>query len=108
MVLAAREPQRFAAVERLVKKNGLSFEKKSQFNGRVSFDKDITFLDTVGELQNFYAIGDIAFVGGSLIEAGGHNILEPVRFRKPVLFGPHMTNFRSLTAEMKKQGAAIE
>jgi len=108
MVLAPRHPQRFAEVERLLKKTGLSFEKKIQFNGRVSFDKDITFLDTVGELQNFYAIGDIAFVGGSLIEAGGHNILEPARFSKPVLFGPHMTNFSSLAAEMKQQGAAIE
>jgi len=108
MVLAPRHPQRFAEVERLLKKTGLSFEKKSQFNGRVSFDKDITFLDTVGELQNFYAIGDIAFVGGSLIEAGGHNILEPARFSKPVLFGPHMTNFSALAAEMKQQGAAIE
>ena len=50
--------------------------------------EDICFLDTLGDLQEFYALGDIAFVGGSLVDAGGHNLLEPARVRKPVLFGP--------------------
>ena len=65
-------------------------------------------LDTIGDLQYFYALGDIAFVGGSLVDAGGHNLLEPARFAKPVLFGPHMANFGSVAEEMKKKGGGIE
>jgi 3-deoxy-D-manno-octulosonic-acid transferase len=108
MVLAPRHPQRFAEVEKLLNKSGLRFEKKSRVNGRMGFDHDIMFLDTLGELQNFYAIGDVAFVGGSLVDAGGHNLLEPACFGKPVLFGPYMTNFRALAAEMKQKGGGIE
>ena len=108
MVLAPRHPQRFAEVERLLKASGLSFEKKSEIDGGTHFDTDIMLLDTIGELQDFYAAGDIAFVGGSLVDAGGHNVLEPARSRKPVLFGPYMTNFGYFAAELKHQAAAIE
>jgi 3-deoxy-D-manno-octulosonic-acid transferase len=64
-------------------------------------------LDTVGELADFFAVGDIAFVGGSLIDAGGHNVLEPARFGKPILFGPFMTNFKAIADEMIREGAGI-
>jgi 3-deoxy-D-manno-octulosonic-acid transferase len=108
LVLAPRHPQRFVEVEKLLKTTGLGFEKKSEVNGRIDFDKDIMFLDTLGDLQDFYAIGDIAFVGGSLVDGGGHNLLEPAGFRKPVLFGPYMTNFASLATELKRAGGGIE
>jgi len=108
MVLAPRHPQRFAEVERLLKAAGLQFEKKSRVNGRIDFDSDVMLVDTIGDLQAFYAAGDVAFVGGSLIDAGGHNLLEPARFAKPVLFGPHMTNFTADAAAMKRQGGGIE
>jgi 3-deoxy-D-manno-octulosonic-acid transferase len=108
LVLAPRHPQRFAEVEKLLKATGLGFEKKSAVNGRIDFDKDVMFVDTLGDLQDFYAIGDIAFVGGSLVDAGGHNLLEPAGFRKPVLFGPYMANFASLATEMKRAGGGIE
>ena len=108
MVLAPRHPQRFAEVEKLLQVRGVDYEKKSRANGHLNFAKEVMLLDTVGDLQDFYAIGDIAFVGGSLIDAGGHNLLEPARCRKPVLFGPYMTNFASLAAEMKQRGAGIE
>jgi 3-deoxy-D-manno-octulosonic-acid transferase len=88
LVLAPRHPQRFGEVEKLLRMTGLGFEKKSEANGRVDFDKDIMFVDTLGDLREFYAIADIAFVGGSLVDGGGHNLLEPAGFRKPVLFGP--------------------
>jgi 3-deoxy-D-manno-octulosonic-acid transferase len=108
LVLAPRHPQRFAEVEKLLRTTGLGFEKKSEVDSRVDFDKDIMFLDTLGDLQDFYAIGDIAFVGGSLVDGGGHNLLEPAGFRKPVLFGPYMTNFASLAMELKRAGGGIE
>ena len=108
MVLAPRHPQRFAEVERLLKATGVSFARKSQVSEDRVFDKEILLLDTLGELQGFFAVADIAFIGGSLVDAGGHNLLEPARFRKPILFGPHMTNFRSIAEQMKQKGGAIE
>jgi 3-deoxy-D-manno-octulosonic-acid transferase len=108
MVLAPRHPQRFPEVERLLKANGMEFEKKSQTDGRSLLMEDICFLDTLGELQEFYALGDIAFVGGSLVDAGGHNLLEPARVRRPVLFGPYMANFAAIADEMKRKAGGIE
>jgi 3-deoxy-D-manno-octulosonic-acid transferase len=108
MVLAPRHPQRFAEVERLLKASGLAFEKKSQVNGQNFLLPDLFLLDTLGELPKFYAAGDIAFVGGSLVDVGGHNLLEPARLRRPILFGPYMANFAALAREMKKRGGAIE
>ena len=108
MVLAPRHPQRFAEVERLLETSGLAFEKKSQSNGQSSYPRDLFLLDTLGELAKFYAAGDIAFVGGSLVDVGGHNLLEPARVRRPILFGPYMANFAALAREMKERGGAIE
>jgi 3-deoxy-D-manno-octulosonic-acid transferase len=108
MVLAPRHPQRFVDVERLLQAEGVNYDKKSSINGRLNLDRDVLLLDTMGDLQDFYAIADVAFVGGSLVEAGGHNLLEPARFHKPVVFGPHMENFASLASEMKRVGAGVE
>jgi 3-deoxy-D-manno-octulosonic-acid transferase len=108
MVLAPRHPHRFAEVERLIRASGLDFERKSKINGRSFTAHDVLLLDTLGDLPTFYALGDIAFVGGSLIDAGGHNLLEPARCRRPVLFGPYMANFASFSEEMKSKGAGIE
>lgn len=108
MVLAPRHPQRFDEVEQLLKNKTVRYEKKSKMNGRVAEISDVIFLDTLGDLPAFYALADIAFVGGSLVDAGGHNLVEPARFRKPILFGPHMTNCADLAEEMKRKGAGIE
>ena len=66
---------------------------------------DIMFLNTIGILANAYALCTVAFVGGSLVAQGGHNLLEPAMFGKPVLFGPHMTDFREM-AQLFIQGKA--
>jgi 3-deoxy-D-manno-octulosonic-acid transferase len=108
LVLAPRHPQRFPEVEKLLRNQGLGFERRSQHDGQRPYQHDVIMLDTVGELQDFYAIADVAFVGGSLVNAGGHNLLEPARLRKPVLFGPYMGNFKSLAEEMKRSGGGIE
>ncbi|HXV83802.1 MAG TPA: 3-deoxy-D-manno-octulosonic acid transferase [Candidatus Binatia bacterium] len=108
MVLAPRHPQRFAEVERVLKASGVGFAKKSQTNGRWFFAADICLLDTLGDLQEFYALGDVAFVGGSLVDAGGHNLLEPARVRRPVLFGPRMESFAAIATAMKEKGGGVE
>ncbi|MCH8054910.1 MAG: 3-deoxy-D-manno-octulosonic acid transferase, partial [Deltaproteobacteria bacterium] len=108
MVLAPRHPQRFHEVEKLLKKMEVQYGKKSQMNGRRERFPDVILLDTLGDLPAFYSIADVAFVGGSLVDAGGHNLMEPARFRKPVLFGPSMANFTDIAEEMKRKGGGIE
>lgn len=106
LVLAPRHPQRFADVERLLKGSGLRYIKRTEMNGQPI--ADILFLDTLGELSDFYSIADLAFVGGSLVAAGGHNVLEPARCRKPVFFGPYTGNFFHIVQELKLCGGGIE
>jgi 3-deoxy-D-manno-octulosonic-acid transferase len=108
MVVAPRHPERFDDVERLLKKSPFAFQRRSQAEPAAWFETDILLLDSVGELVEFFAAADLAFVGGSLVQVGGHNLLEPARLGKPVLFGPHMINYRELAAEMLRQGAAME
>ena len=108
MILAPRHPHRFSEVEKLLKSKSVRYEKRSQMNGRGMASADVVFLDTLGELPDFYSVADIAFIGGSLVDAGGHNLMEPARFRKPILFGPYMTNFADITEEIKRGGGGVE
>jgi 3-deoxy-D-manno-octulosonic-acid transferase len=108
LVLAPRHPERFAEVERLLLKTAVNFQRKTRITAKEYFAHDILLLDTVGDLPGFFAAADIAFIGGSLVDGGGHNLLEPARLRKPILFGPYMSNFRSIADEMKRNGAAVE
>ena len=108
MVLAPRHPERFSEVEKLLRESSLSFERKTRSQPDQYFQRDVLLLDTVGELTEFFNAADVAFVGGSLVEVGGHNILEPARCRKPVLFGPYMENFKTIAEGMKCNGGAIE
>jgi 3-deoxy-D-manno-octulosonic-acid transferase len=108
LVLAPRHPERFAEVEKLLSGTSFVFQRRTRVAAKQYFSQDVLLLDTVGELPQFFAAGDIAFVGGSLVDSGGHNVLEPARFQKPILFGPHMSNFKSIAEELKGKGAAIE
>lgn len=108
LVIAPRHPERFDDVERLLAGSSFVFQRRSQATPAEWFDKDILLLDSVGELVDFFAAADVAFVGGSLVEVGGHNVLEPARCGKPILFGPHMENFQNLASDMLRQGAALE
>ncbi|MEI8176685.1 MAG: 3-deoxy-D-manno-octulosonic acid transferase [Candidatus Omnitrophota bacterium] len=74
---------------------------------RLAAGLPVTIIDTFGVMKELYAIADIAFVGGSLVEHGGHNIIEPALFAKPVIFGPHMFNFKDIAEEFLKSGAAV-
>ncbi|HXG53420.1 MAG TPA: 3-deoxy-D-manno-octulosonic acid transferase [candidate division Zixibacteria bacterium] len=108
MALAPRHPERFAEVEKLIGAEGLDFDRKSRLDGRLTGAKDVTLVDTLGDLVDLYAAADVAFVGGSLVAAGGHNLLEPARCRKPVLFGPHTEHFAEIAARLKEAGGGIE
>ena len=106
LVLAPRHPERVAEVERLVRERGLqpmrrSGLPKSQVPGAV------IIVDTVGELAQIYRVASVVFVGGSLAPTGGHNMLEPALLRKPVLFGPHTTNFRESAELLLEAGGAL-
>jgi 3-deoxy-D-manno-octulosonic-acid transferase len=108
LALAPRHPERFADVEALLHSAKMDFEKKSRMGDRLSSNRDVIFIDTLGDLGKYYGRCDVAFVGGSLVDAGGHNLLEPAYFKKPVLFGPAMANFKGLADEMKANGGGIE
>ena len=69
---------------------------------------DAVVLDTIGELAQLYQLATAVFVGGSLVPAGGHNILEPALFGKPIIFGPHMQNFAEIAEAFLANGAAVQ
>lgn len=103
LILAPRHPERFDSVEALIRKTGLQYGRRSQGKGG-----DVILLDTIGELMTFYSLSSMALVGGSLVEGiGGHNLLEPACFRKPVLYGPHLTTYRYMADMLEAGGGGI-
>ncbi len=106
LVLAPRHPQRTAEVTNLITAAGFSPVALSQWRlTPAPFQpQDVLLVDTVGELAALYQIATAAFVGGSLVPAGGHNPLEPARCGIPVLMGPHAENFRDIAAAMQAAG----
>ncbi|MFZ3122349.1 MAG: 3-deoxy-D-manno-octulosonic acid transferase [Thermodesulfovibrionales bacterium] len=124
LIVAPRHPERFKEVEELVKKKGLEYVKCSElrdsplpypplakggrWGGELQTIKGlIVILDAVGELASVYGVSDVAVIGGSFIEHGGQNLLEPAFWAKPIICGPHMENF-PFAKEFYERGAAIE
>jgi 3-deoxy-D-manno-octulosonic-acid transferase len=105
LVLAPRHPERVPEVLRLASARGISVIRRTELPRARSVGA-VVVLDTVGELAQLYAIADVVFVGGSLVPAGGHNMLEPAMRQKPVLFGPHTENFREAAALLLTAGGA--
>jgi 3-deoxy-D-manno-octulosonic-acid transferase len=106
LVVAPRHPERVPEVERAIRARGLTSVRRTS----LPRDRDtsaVIVLDTVGELAQLYQLADVVFVGGSLVQAGGHNMLEPALRRKPVVFGPHTTNFREGAELLLAAGAAL-
>jgi 3-deoxy-D-manno-octulosonic-acid transferase len=95
MVLAPRHPERFPLVKSMLSESGLSFWLRSGWNGG-PIRRGVLLLDTIGDLASTYALATAAFVGGSLVARGGHNILEPAQFAKPIFVGPYTENFRDI------------
>jgi len=107
LVLAPRHPERALSIERSTCDKGFVPVRISQMTEPPKKNIDIFIVDTVGELLSFYAISDICFVGGSLAPCGGHNILEPIYFLKPTIFGPYMDNFKDIEQAVLEKEAGI-
>jgi 3-deoxy-D-manno-octulosonic-acid transferase len=110
LILAPRHPERAAGVADLVKKGGFQLRRRSQLEAAAAPQQagEVFVLDTVGELAGLYGASDLVFVGGSLVPTGGHNPLEPAACGVPVLFGPHMENFREIAATFLAKGGGIQ
>jgi 3-deoxy-D-manno-octulosonic-acid transferase len=108
LIIAARHPERFDEVERLCKAEGLATIRRSELPIDTEPRCDAVILDTIGELAHLYQIATAVFVGGSLVPAGGHNILEPALYGKPIVFGPHMENFTEIAESFLTNRAAIQ
>ncbi len=107
MLIAPRHPERFDAVERLLESSRLNYARRSN-SGQGSDRTVVILLDSVGELAALYRFASVVFVGGSLVPKGGHNILEPAFYAKPIIVGPHMENFREITWEFLLRDALVQ
>jgi 3-deoxy-D-manno-octulosonic-acid transferase len=106
MVLAPRHPERFDGVASVLDRSGVSWVRRSAWKTNPPDPRNpirsgqILLLDTIGELASVYSLATAAFVGGSLVPAGGHNPLEPAQFGVPIVMGPHYANFRAITDDL--------
>ena len=107
LVLVPRHPERFNAVEKLCEKRGWTVTRRSvQKSARVG--TDVFLLDSLGELKLYYATVDVAFIGGSLVPTGGHNMLEAAALSVPVIFGPFVHNFTEISERLLSMQAAFQ
>lgn len=104
LIIAPRHPERFDEVCGLITNAGFECQRRTRLKGPV---KDVVLLDTIGELRAFYSACDIAFVGGSLVKVGGHNLLEPAAMKKPVIFSKYMFNFKEISEALIQAGGGF-
>jgi len=108
LILAPRKPERFAEAEALARAEGLRVVRRTDLSVDAEPRADVVILDSIGELAHLFQVATIVFVGGSLVDHGGHNILEPAVHGKPIVFGPHMQNFAEIAAAFLREQAAVE
>jgi len=109
LLLAPRHLDRLEEVERLLRREGLSWVRKTALQVKEGKGGEgVILLDTLGELKMLYQYATIVFIGGSLVPVGGHNPLEPLFFKKCLLFGPHMFNFMEISKRLVDYGGAIQ
>ena len=107
LILVPRHPERFNSVFELCQREGFATVRRST-SANVEANTAVLLGDTMGELLFLYALADSAFVGGSLVPNGGHNLLEPAALAKPVISGPHLFNFLDIAAQLREAGALAE
>jgi 3-deoxy-D-manno-octulosonic-acid transferase len=105
LIVAPRKPERFDDVARLLDRSGLRWTRRSALNSWN--DADVLLLDSIGELSGLFPYAAVVFMGGTLADKGGHNILEPAIFGKPVIVGPHMENFREIAEHFERHRAIL-
>lgn len=107
LVLVPRHPERFGDVFELCRRQGFGVCRRSASQAPGTEDQ-VLLGDTMGELLFLYGLADLAFVGGSLVERGGHNLLEPAALGKPVISGAHLFNFLDIATQLREAGALLE
>lgn len=107
LILVPRHPERFDKVAALSQRSGFKILRRKD-NGMCSRDIQVLVVDTMGELTLFYGTADIAFVGGSLVPRGGHNLLEPAALGRAVIIGPHYFNFSEISRQFLDANAALQ
>jgi 3-deoxy-D-manno-octulosonic-acid transferase len=105
LLLAPRRPERFDAAAAKLDAAGIPYVRRSALPSAAA--PRVLLLDSIGELAGLFAFADIVFMGGTLAHRGGHNILEPALFGKPVIVGPHMENFQAIADEFHAAGACV-
>lgn len=121
LLIAPRHPERLERVEALLAARGIPSVRKTALakaagdgshsafrNSQTEIAPPVVLLDTLGELDRYYSLADLVFVGGSLAPVGGHNVLEPAVSKKAVFFGPEMSNFKEIADQLKRAGGGIE
>ncbi len=110
LVLVPRHPERFSAVAKLCRRRGCNtiLRSETSSNSKISEQTDVYIGDTMGDLTLLIAAGDIAFIGGSLVPTGGHNVLEACAAGVAVIFGPYMFNFQEISNLVLSRGAGIQ
>jgi 3-deoxy-D-manno-octulosonic-acid transferase len=104
LIIAPRDIKRVSEIEGLLKRTNFPY---SCYSKGVSGKASIIILDTMGELRKVYALSELVFIGGSLVRVGGHNLIEPAAFKKAILFGPYMENFREIEKLFLEAGGAL-
>lgn len=105
LIIAPRHPERFDEVAGLIARSGFRLARRSQGGSPSS---EVILLDSIGELSFIYRFAAVVFVGGSLVPRGGHNIIEPAAFAKPIVVGPHTENFRQIVSDFAAGGALVQ
>jgi 3-deoxy-D-manno-octulosonic-acid transferase len=108
LVMAPRKPERFGDAEALSQAEGFRVMRRTHLAVDAEPRADVVILDTIGELAPLFQIATVVFVGGSLVDQGGHNILEPAVHGKPIVFGPHMENFAEIAETFLTNQAAVQ
>ncbi len=109
LIWAPRKPEHFATAAEKLARAGIPFVRRSRLGAEsLSALPGVLLLDSIGELSGLFAAAHVVFMGGTLAARGGHNILEPALFAKPVITGPHMENFQAIADEFRAAGASVE
>ena len=109
LIWAPRKPEHFAAAAEKLAREGIPFVRRSHLDVEsLTGLPGVLLLDSIGELSGLFAAAHVVFMGGTLAARGGHNILEPALFAKPVITGPHMENFQTIADEFRSAGASVE
>jgi 3-deoxy-D-manno-octulosonic-acid transferase len=108
LIIAPRKPERFDEVEQIARRGGWNVVRRLDLPVDAEPRQDVVVLNTIGELAQLYQVATAVFVGGSIVDQGGHNILEPAVFGKAIVFGPYMQNFAEIARAFVENDAAVQ